>query len=163
MANSNPNKTTLKKGDNLPPRGKAKKTLMLDAIRSVCGDERDFLEQVVTIGLGGWTQPEQTEEQKENKEQPESIFQNPNPMLLSMVINRIEPPLKAISPMVEFDFNTNDKPHVKADKILQAVSDGKIPPDIGQMFVSSIKSMIDISEWTDLKERIEKLEELLNK
>ena len=149
--------------DNQPKgRGKAKKSLMLEAIKSVCGNEQDFLKQVVTIGLGGWTQPEQTEEQKENEEQPESIFQNPNPMLLNMVLNRIEPPLKAISPMVEFDFDANDKPHVKADKILQAVSEGKIPPDIGQMFVSSIKSMIDIEEYTDLKERIEKLEKALS-
>ena len=144
MTSTKSNKTTLKKGDNLPPRGKAKKTLMLDAIRSVCkGGEQEFLEKLVTIGLG-------------DKDIP------PNPALLTLVINRIEPPLKAISPMVEFDFDSSDKPHVKADKILQAVSDGKIPPDIGQMFVSSIKAMIDIEEYTDLKDRIEKLEKVLS-
>ena len=43
MANSKSTSTTLKKGDKLPPRGKAKKSLMLDAIREVCGSEQEFL------------------------------------------------------------------------------------------------------------------------
>ena len=154
-----PRKDTQFSKDKQPKgRGKAKKSLMLDAIKSVCGNEQDFLKQVVVIGLGGWTQPEQ----KEDEEPQEPIFQNPNPMLLNMVLNRIEPPLKAISPMVEFDFNPNAKPHEQANQILQAVADSQIAPDIGQMFVASIKSMIDIEEYTDLKERIEKLEAALN-
>jgi len=43
-----------------------------------------------------------------------------------------------------------------------AVANSQIAPDIGQMFVASIKSMIDIEEYTDLKERIEKLEKALS-
>lgn len=148
---------TPNKRKDMPSRGKGKKSLMLEAIKSVCGDEQDFLKQVVAIGLGGWTQPEQ----KEDEEPQEPVFQNPNPMLLNMVLNRIEPPLKAISPMVEFDFNPNAKPHEQAGDIMNAVAEGKIPPDIGQMFVSSIKAMIDIEEYTDLKERIENIEKAL--
>jgi len=145
MANSTANKTTLKKGDNLPPRGKAKKSLMLEAIRSVCGTEQEFLKQVITIGMG------------------DAIKEiAPNPTLLTLVLNRIEPPLKAIAPMVEFDFNPNAKPHEQANQILMAVANSQIAPDIGQMFVASIKSMIDIEEYTDLKERIEKLEKALS-
>ena len=45
---------------------------------------------------------------------------------------------------------------------MKGIADGVIPPDIGAQFVSSIKSMIDIEEYTDLKERIEKLEATLN-
>jgi len=142
---------------NLPARGKGRKSLMLDAIKEVCGSEQEFLKQVITIGMGGLTKVSSP-----NDDEDEFEYKQPNTMLLNMVLNRIEPPLKAISPMVEFDFNVNDKPHIKADKILQAVSEGKIPPDIGQMFVSSIKSMIDIEEYTDLKDRIEKLEKALS-
>jgi len=154
MAKSN---TTLKKGDNLPPRGKGKKSLMLDAIKSVCGSEEEFLKQVVTIGMGGQTlisAPDADEEEYEYKQ--------PNIMLLNIVLNRIEPPLKAIAPMVEFEFNQESKPHEQASQILNAVSNSQIAPDIGQMFISSIKSMIDIEEYTDLKDRIEKLEAALN-
>ena len=126
------------------PRGKAKKSLMLDAIKSVCGSEQEFLKKVVTIGLGD----------------PLSELA-PNPTLLTLVINRIEPPLKAIAPMVEFEFNSDAKPHEQANQILKAVANSQIAPDIGQMFVASIKSMIDIEEYTDLKDRIEKLEKAL--
>lgn len=145
MANVKPTKTTLKKGDNLPPRGKAKKTLMLDAIKAVCGNEGEFLQKVIKLGLG------------------DGVDLPANPALLTLVMNRIEPPLKSISPMVNFEFNPNAKPHEQANQVLQAVANSQIAPDIGQMFVASIKSMIDIEEYTDLKERIEKLEELLNK
>lgn len=145
MANNSPTKTTLKKGDNLPPRGKGKKSLMLEAIRSVCKDEHEFLKQVVIIGLG------------------DAVNEvAPNPTLLTLVLNRIEPPLKAIAPMVEFEFDSNSKPHEQASQILKAVSSSQIAPDIGQMFIGSIKSMIDIEEYTDLKERIEKLEATIN-
>lgn len=130
---------------------------MLEAIRDVCGTEQDFLKKVVVVGLGGWTQPEQ----KEDEDPVEPVFQNPNPALLTLVLNRIEPPLKAIAPMVDFNFDANAKPHNQANQILKAISSGKIPPDIGQMFIQSIKSMIDIEEYTSLKERIEQIEKSL--
>jgi len=63
--------------------------------------------------------------------------------------------------MVNFDFDPNAKPHEQANQVLKAVANSEIAPDIGQMFVSSIKSMIDIEEYTDLKDRIEKLEKAL--
>jgi len=154
MANSKPTKTTLKPGDNLPPRGKAKKTLMLEAIRDVCGNEQDFLKQVVSIGLGGWTQPEQNKE-----DQAEPVFQNPNPMLLNMVLSRIEPPLKSVSPMVEFEFDIKGKPHEQALQVIDAMSKGKIPSDIGQILVASISSMLNIQEKTDFEERLKAIED----
>ena len=129
---------------DMPLRGKGKKSLMLEAIRTVCKTEQDFLQKVVEIGLGD----------------PLNELA-PNPALLTLVINRIEPPLKAIAPMVEFEFNSDAKPHEQANQILKAVANSQIAPDIGQMFVASIKSMIDIEEYTDLKERIEKLEKAL--
>ncbi len=130
---------------NIPARGKGKKSLMLEAIRDVCGTEQDFLKQVVAVGLG---------DSKSNLP--------PNPALITLVMNRIEPPLKSISPMVNFEFNPKAKPHEQANQVLQAVANSEIAPDIGQMFVSSIKSMIDIEEYTDLKDRIMVLEKLIN-
>tara|TARA_R110002020_G_scaffold467302_1_gene690757 strand:- start:1174 stop:1614 length:441 start_codon:yes stop_codon:yes gene_type:complete len=129
----------------MSPRGKGKKSLMLEAIRDVCGSEHDFLKKVVDIGLGD-----------------PKLEIAPNPTLLTLALNRIEPPVKAIAPMVEFEFNKDLKPHEQAGQVLLAVSSGQIPPDIGQMFIGSIKSMIDIEEYTDLKDRIERLEAALN-
>lgn len=137
-------------------RGKGKKSLMLDAIRSVCGDEKEFLEQVVSIGLGGAVVTGKDDEGEDIIE-----HKSPNPVLLNLVLNRIEPPLKATSPTVNFEFNEKDKPHEQAAQVLSAMASGGLAPDIGNMFVQSIKAMIDIEEHTDLKERIQALEEKL--
>lgn len=123
------------------PRGKGKKSLMLDAIRSVCEDEKEFLQKVIVLGLG------------DGADLPA------NPALLSLVLNRIEPPLKATSPMVEFEFDGKSKPHEQAAQVLNAVASGKIAPDIGHMFVTSISSMLKIQEITDIDERLKAMED----
>lgn len=128
--------------DNQPKgRGKGKKSLMLEAVRSVCKDEQEFLQKVVAIGLGD----------------PINDLA-PNPTLLTLVLNRIEPPLKATSPLVEFEFEKDAKPHEQAIQVLSAVSGGKISADIGHMFVTSISSMLKIQEVTDIDERLKKME-----
>ena len=142
MANSAPTKTTLKKGDNLPPRGKGKKSLMLEAIRAVCGDEQEFLKQVVTIGLG------------------DAVNEiAPNPTLLTLVLNRIEPPLKSVTPTFEFDFDPEADLHKQAKQVLDAMAKGKIPSDVGQLFITSISSMLNIQEKTDFEERLKAIED----
>lgn len=135
------------------PRGKGKKSLMLDAIRSVCGDEQDFLKQVVVIGMGGITKVSGPDEDEEFE------YKQPNPMLLNMVLNRIEPPLKSVSPMVKFKFDINGKPHEQALQVLDAMAKGELPSDIGQLFVTSISSMLNIQEKTDFEERLKAIED----
>lgn len=142
MANSAPTKTTLKKGDNLPARGKGKKSLMLEAIRAVCVDEQEFLKQVVTIGLG---------------DAANEI--SPNPTLLTLVLNRIEPPLKSVTPTYKFDFDPEADLHKQAKQVLDAMAKGEIPSDVGQLFITSISSMLNIQEKTDFEERLKAIED----
>lgn len=130
--------------DDRKPRGKGKKTLMLDAIRaSVNGGEAEFLQEVVTIALG-----------KNGGEDAK-----PNPQLLTLVLQRIEPPLKSTMPLIEFDFDESASPSVQAGQVMKAVSDGVIAPDVGQLFIGSIASMLKITEVTELEDRIKALEE----
>lgn len=138
-------------------RGKGKKSLMLDAIRATCGTEQEFLQQVVAIGVGG---PVVVGKDEEGNDEVE--VKAPNPVLLNMVLNRIEPPLKATSPMIEFEFNTSSKPHEQAQQIIKAVSEGKIAPDVGNMFIQSISAMMNIQEKTDFESRLEELENASN-
>jgi len=143
-------------------RGKAKKTLMLDAIRAqVEGGEEEFLKRVVeySIGHNGHPAIEATEEADAVDE---ILPSPPHPKLLALVLNRIEPPLKATMPLIDFEFDISAEPHQQAAQVIDAVSKGDISPDIGHMFVSSIKSMIEIHEFTELKSRIEKIEEILS-
>lgn len=124
----------------VPTRGKGKKTLMLDAIRAETGSEHEFLREVVKIGLGGDSG-------------------DPNPTLLGLVISRIEPPLKSTSPLVEFDFDKDLSVHEQAAQIITAMSKGKIAPDVGQMLISSISSMLKIQEVTDIEDRLKAMEQ----
>ena len=78
------------------------------------------------------------------------------------VLSRLSPLAKAVAPTINFDFPDNAKPHVQAEAVMKGIAEGIIPPDLGAQFISSIKAMVDIEENTDLKERIEKLEALLN-
>ena len=77
------------------------------------------------------------------------------------LLARLSPIPKAVSPAVQFEFPKDAKPHVQASYVLSAMSKGEVPSDIGSIFVQSIKAMIDIEEYTDLKERIEAIESSL--
>lgn len=83
-------------------------------------------------------------------------------MCRKILIDKIFPNFKPTNESVNFEFDKDLKPHEQAAQVMDGVAKGVIPPDIGVMFVSSIKSMIDIEEYTELKKRIEKLEGVLN-
>lgn len=136
------------------PRGKAKRTLMLDAIKKVCKNESEFYEKLVSIGVGGLVVVEVDAEGNETKE-----YKHPNVKLLSMVLDRIEPSLKPISPLVNFKFPKKSPPHIQAASVLDAVANGLIPSDIGNNFINGISSMLKIQEVTDFNERLKKMED----
>ena len=143
MANPNPvNKIDKDKRKELPSRGKGKKTLMLDAVRATCGSEAEFLERVVEVAIGGDDTP-------------------PNMQLMTLVLQRIEPPMKSTMPLVDFTFDSNLKPNDQASQVLQAASEGKIAPDVANIFISSIASMLKIDEVTELQKRLEAIEDSL--
>lgn len=140
------------KPENRKPRGKSKKTLMLDAIRQQCGtkdkpgDEMDYLIKVVEASLG------------DPLADPPVL---PNPALMAIVMNRIEPPLKSTSPMVEFEFTEDATPSQQASQVLKAASLGLIPPDIMATFVTGISSVMKIDEVTELQKRLESIEKVM--
>jgi hypothetical protein len=143
MSNPNPkNQIDKDKRKDLPPRGKGKKTLMLEAVRATCGSESEFLQKVVQTAIG------------DDKAKP-------NMQLMTLVLQRIEPPMKSTLPLVNFEFNENSKPHEQAAQVMKAVSDGDIPADVGGMFVNCITSMLKIEEVTSIKEDIDEIKKAL--
>ena len=150
-----PKEDTQFSANNQPKgRGKAKKSLMLEAIRAVCVDEQEFLKQMVVIGIGGLTKVSAPDADEEEFE-----YKNPNPMLLSLVLNRIEPPLKSVAPAYKFDFDPEADLHKQAKQVLDAMAKGEIPSDVGQLFITSISSMLNIQEKTDFEERLKAIED----
>lgn len=144
--------TTLKPGDNLPARGRSNRTLILEVLR-----ERGHLELT----------------DKSTKEDAEKAFfhnvattafnledQNRG-MCLKLLADKGWASVKPSSEMINFNFDEDALPHIQAAQVMKAAAEGRIPPDIANTFIQSIKAMIDIEEYTDLKTRIENLEKVL--
>ena len=139
MANDKPTKTSFSKSNQPKGRGKSERTKILDAMKRAGQTEEGFFDLLM-----------------------EKAFNPEDNFTFKELLNRMSPMPKAVNPIVEFDFPKEAKPHVQAAFVLDAVASGVIPSDIGNMFVQSIKDMIDIEEFTSLKARIEALEKALS-
>lgn len=144
-------KTTLKPGDKLPPRGRSFKTLLLEVLR-----------EESMIGLGADSTKEEAAKSFIKHIAKRAISEgDPNSaMLLKELLVRTYPGLKSTLDKFIFDFPESGTDVSKSNAILKAVSDGNLPPDVGQLLVGIIKDGSIIEANTDLKERIEKLEVL---
>ena len=120
------------------PRGKSERTKILDAMARGTRTEEEFYDLLITRAFN-----------------PEDQFG------FGELLRRISPIPKQVSPSIEFDFDKDAKVHVQASQVLDAISSGLIPADIGGVFIQSIKAMIEIEEGTDLKERIIEIEKKL--
>ena len=124
-------KTTLKPGDNLPARGRAFKTLLLEVLReeSMIGlkkkstkDEANkaFIKHVANRAL--------------NIEDPNSA------MLLKELITKSYPSLKPTLEKSSFDLRENGTDLEKANDVLRAISNGDLAPDVGALVVQRLES-----------------------
>lgn len=92
----------------------------------------------------------------------EKAFAPKDSFAFGEILKRLYPLPKQVAPVIHFELNEAAKPHEQALQIMNSISNGEIPPDIGNSLITSIKNTIEIEEYTDLKERIEKLERLLH-
>ncbi len=144
--------------DNQPkerkPRGKSFKTLLLETIR-----DKSQLDL----------------SPKSSKEDAEKAFidhcaarafnpdDNASGTILKEFLNKSFPGLKSTLEKIHFDFPEDGTPTQKSLAVVQAISNGSLPADIGQIVIGIIKDSVLIEEGTDLKKRIEAIEEILNK
>lgn len=128
---------------NRGKRGPDKRTLILKAIKESTGhDEVEFYKALIARAMN-----------------PED---SASPTLLKEVLSRLYPSSKPTMPIVEFNYPSNGTATEKAEAIEQAVSDGILPLDMAKMMTDIIQSGLNISEQTELRDRIEALEALLN-
>ncbi|WP_094752111.1 hypothetical protein [Psychromonas sp. CD1] len=64
-------------------------------------------------------------------------------------------------PFVIFDFDKDATPSVQATQVILAASKGFIAPDVANIFINSIASMLKIDEVTELQRRLASIEESL--
>ena len=118
------------------PRGKSERTKILEAMERAGKTEDDFYDSLLTRSLN-------VEDNFGFKE----------------MLNRMSPIPKAVAPLYEFKFNESGTPYEKSCQVLKAMADGKIPSDIGSLFINGIQSMLKIQEVTELERMIKELEE----
>jgi len=125
------------------PRGPSKRTLLLNAIKKQAQlDEVGFYEVMVQRAL--------------NPEDPHSG------MLIKEVMSRLFPASKPTMPIVEFEFPIEASATERVAYIERAIANGSIPADVAKIMVDIIRAGIEIEKVTELAERIESIEAMLN-
>lgn len=140
---------TSEKRAAMPPRGRNKRTLILEAMK-----------KQAQLNVGEKAADEDCERawfELLIKEAVDSESSNSG-LCLRLITERGWSALKPSSELVSFEFDPAGTAADKADQILYAISQGLVPMDYGKEFISSINAMTNIELNTDLKERIEKIE-----
>ena len=150
---SKANKTTLKKGDNLPGRGMSNKNRILEAMKAEAFE-----------GLGKDSTRDECEIAFFRKviRKAGDVEDKDSGSMMTLLGNKGWSSMKPTLGCVEFEFPSTGTPTDKALAIVNAMATAKLPPDIGTLMIGIIKDSVIIEEGTDLKERIDALEKTVN-
>lgn len=147
------NKTTLKPGDNLPPRGMSNKNRIIEAMKAESFE-----------GLGETSTRDECEIAFFRKviRKASDAEDKDSGAMITLLGNKGWSSMKPTLGCVEFEFPSEGSPTDKALAIVNAMATAKLPPDIGTLMIGIIKDSVIIEEGTDLKARIESIEKSLN-
>ncbi len=147
-------KDTTFSSSNQPPRGRGKsfKTKLLEVIR-----------EESLIGASPKTTPEEAEKLylTHFAKRAFDVDDNASGTLGKELLSKSYPSLKSTMPTVDFEFSAESTPLEQANQILKAAADGIIPPDVAQIFITSIASMMKIDEITEIANRLTAIEKEL--
>ena len=134
----------------VPPRGKAFKTKLLEAIREEC----------LLGSVSHMSSKEEIERAYITHVAKRAFDDNDkdSAILLKELLSKSYPGMKSTLPTLEFDLPPNANPLEKANAFLDAVASGAMPPDVGALLVQAAKNMIDIEMATEMKARIAEIE-----
>ena len=126
--------------DNQPPnkRGKDKRKLLVEALERKGYTEETLYDTIVDMAITGR-----------------------DTAMMKELIVRFSPLPKPVAPVFEVDFPDDGTPVEKIDAVIRGIANGIIPADIGKMFAEVIKTGLDVAEVTELAQRLERLEKLL--
>lgn len=146
------NKTTLKAGDNLPPRGMSNKNRIIEAMKAESFE-----------GLGETSTRDECEIaffRKVIKKASDAEDKDSGAMI-TLLGNKGWSNMKPTLGNVEFDFDAKATPSQQASQVMEAAAKGELAPDIANMFVSSIASMLKIEEVTALRDEVDEIKAIL--
>ena len=143
--------------DNQPEkrgkRGRTKRTLMLEALQATIKDEFD----------DHYSEPEEAEAAFYRLMVARSlnVADKASGMLTKEILDRMCPTDKATLPKYEFEFREGGTPVEKINDITAAVSQGIIPPDVGNMMANMVATAVKVEETTEILESRATLVDLL--
>lgn len=150
MAGTKPNQTTIKKGDRLPPRGRSKRTLILESLKQ-CGllalPDGATNEQIEKAWFARIAKVALDDEHKDSG------------LCKQALMDRGWSKLKPESDPIEFDFDINASAIENANAILAAAADGFMSVEDVTKLMGAIKDTIAITESTELIKRFEAIVE----
>ena len=143
---------TSDKRKEMPPRGKNKRTLIIDALRERAFQglsEKSTAEDAEKAWFGFLIDTAIDTDEKDSA------------LCLRLVTERGWAALKPVGEQVSFEFNKDASLSDQAAQILDAVSKGELAVDYGKQLVDAIKGLAEIIANTELKERIAEIEKKL--
>lgn len=81
--------------------------------------------------------------------------------LLSEIVARLSPLPRAAMPTININFEDCQTPTDKIAAIANAVADGEVPADIGEIMTRIVEAEIRAKEQCELAERLERIESIL--
>ena len=137
-------------------RGKAQKTLILEAIR-----------EAALLNCDSDTSKEDAEKKvfqflAESAFNPTEETANVSNTALQTLMKKGWPDVKAVAPCVKFDFDADADKSVQAIQIMNAVSNSVISPDTGVNLINALSSIIKIKEADEFENRLKALEQANN-
>jgi hypothetical protein len=121
-----------------PPRGQSFKTKLIESLKRKNMTEDDFIDMLVerAIADGG--------------------------VFLQELLKRYNPvPKQSHESIIVEGWPKDGTPAEKANKVLDCITDGTIPPDVGSILIEAISKSLGIEEVTELAKRLEAIEKLL--
>jgi hypothetical protein len=77
------------------------------------------------------------------------------------LLDKVLPNMKSVAPDVSLNIGADKSLVQKAEAILEAVASGQVAPDVGAVLVQSIGTLAKVAEVTELEERLESLEKIM--
>ena len=122
-----------------PPRGQSFKTKLIESLKRKGMTEENFIDLLVDKAItdGG--------------------------IYLQEILKRYNPVSKqSHESIIIEDWPKGGTPAEKANKVLDCITDGSIPPDVGSILIEAISKSLGIEEVTELAKRLEAIEKLLD-
>lgn len=84
-------------------------------------------------------------------------------VFLQELLKRYNPvPKQSHESIIIEDWPKDGTPAAKANKVLDCITDGTVPPDVGSILIEAISKSLGIEEVTELAKRLEAIEKLLD-